>query len=107
MRLPALENEALSSRRAEVVNSWRQPYDKSAKMPGRGGARRAGRAATGQRGATFWLSLLADLRGSRSRPGGNLTGLPGYNAAQVILANPGLKAEWMPELIAGRLATLR
>jgi phytoene dehydrogenase-like protein len=31
------------------------------------------------------------LCGSSSHPGGNITGLPGYNAAQVILADRGLK----------------
>jgi phytoene dehydrogenase-like protein len=30
------------------------------------------------------------LCGSSSHPGGNVTGLPGYNAAQVLLADLGL-----------------
>jgi phytoene dehydrogenase-like protein len=46
------------------------------------------------------------LCGSSSHPGGNITGLPGYNAAQVILADLGLKAEWAPPSIADRLAAL-
>jgi phytoene dehydrogenase-like protein len=46
------------------------------------------------------------LCGSSSHPGGNITGLPGYNAAQVILGALGLDAEWMPPPIAGRLAAL-
>ncbi|MGZ3409030.1 MAG: phytoene desaturase family protein [Xanthobacteraceae bacterium] len=46
------------------------------------------------------------LCGSSSHPGGNVTGLPGYNAAQVILADLGLKADWAPENIASRLAAL-
>lgn len=36
------------------------------------------------------------LCGSSSHPGGNITGLPGYNAAQVIFADLGLEAPWIP-----------
>jgi hypothetical protein len=32
--------------------------------------------------------------------------LPGYNAAQVILADLGITADWIPPPIAGRLAAL-
>ena len=46
------------------------------------------------------------LCGSSSHPGGNITGLPGYNAAQVILADLGIKADWMPPPIAERLSAL-
>lgn len=46
------------------------------------------------------------LCGSSSHPGGNITGLPGYNAAQVILADLGIKADWAPPPIADRLAAL-
>jgi phytoene dehydrogenase-like protein len=46
------------------------------------------------------------LCGSSSHPGGNITGLPGYNAAQVILADLGIKAEWTPPPIAERLSAL-
>ena len=35
------------------------------------------------------------LCGSSSHPGGNITGLPAYNAAQVLLADLGLKADWL------------
>jgi phytoene dehydrogenase-like protein len=42
--------------------------------------------------------------GSSSHPGGNITGLPGYNAAQVILADLGIKTAWMPPPIGERLA---
>src|SRR5438094_188290 len=34
------------------------------------------------------------LCGSCCHPGGNITGLAGYNSAQVILADLGLPAEW-------------
>ena len=46
------------------------------------------------------------LCGSSSHPGGNVTGLPGYNAAQVVLGDLGIEAEWMPPPIAERLAAL-
>jgi phytoene dehydrogenase-like protein len=46
------------------------------------------------------------LCGSSSHPGGNITGLPGYNAAQVILADLGIKTDWMPPPIAERLSAL-
>jgi phytoene dehydrogenase-like protein len=35
------------------------------------------------------------LCGSSSHPGGNITGLPGYNAAQVILGELGIQADWI------------
>jgi phytoene dehydrogenase-like protein len=46
------------------------------------------------------------LCGSSSHPGGNITGLPGYNAAQVILADLGLPAPWAPEPVESQLARL-
>ncbi len=46
------------------------------------------------------------LCGSSSHPGGNITGLPGYNAAQVILADLGIQADWVPSPIAERLSAL-
>jgi phytoene dehydrogenase-like protein len=42
------------------------------------------------------------LCGASSHPGGNITGLPAYNAAQVILADLGLAADWMPSPIAAQ-----
>jgi phytoene dehydrogenase-like protein len=44
------------------------------------------------------------LCGSSSHPGGNITGLPGYNAAQVILADLGVVADWFPPPISVQLA---
>ena len=38
------------------------------------------------------LGLVASL----NRPGGNVTGLPGYNAAQVILGDLGVKLDFFP-----------
>jgi phytoene dehydrogenase-like protein len=46
------------------------------------------------------------LCGSSSHPGGNITGLPAYNAAQVILSDLGIAADWIPPPIAQRLAAL-
>jgi len=46
------------------------------------------------------------LCGSSSHPGGNITGLPGYNAAQVILTDLGITAEWIPTSITERLMAL-
>ena len=43
------------------------------------------------------------LCGSCCHPGGNITGLPGYNAAQVLLADLGVDAGWMPEPAKDRL----
>jgi phytoene dehydrogenase-like protein len=47
------------------------------------------------------------LCGSSSHPGGNVTGLPGYNAAQVILSDLGIQVDWMQIPIADRLAAIR
>ena len=43
---------------------------------------------------------------SLAHPGGNVTGLPAYNAAQVILADLGLRADWMPAPITAQLAAV-
>ena len=46
------------------------------------------------------------LCGSSSHPGGNITGLPGYNAAQIVLADLGIGAEWCPPPIQDQLSGL-
>ncbi len=43
---------------------------------------------------------------SLARPGGNVTGLPGYNCAQVMHADLGLEAQWAPEPAANVLARM-
>ena len=60
------------------------------------------------RGAGHYRTHLSGLYlcGSSSHPGGNVTGLPAYNAAQVILADHGLRPDWAPKSIARRLAGL-
>ena len=59
-------------------------------------------------GAGFYRAHLPGLYlcGSSSHPGGNITGLPGYNAAQVILSDLGIAGDWMPPPIAARLGSL-
>ena len=47
------------------------------------------------------------LCGSSSHPGGNITGLPGYNAAQVVLAELGIKADWVPQPLDEQLAHIK
>jgi phytoene dehydrogenase-like protein len=37
------------------------------------------------------------LCGASSHPGGNITGLAGYNCAQTIFHDLGLPAEWAPK----------
>jgi phytoene dehydrogenase-like protein len=43
------------------------------------------------------------LCGSSSHPGGNITGLPGYNAAQVVFAELGIQADWLPPPLGEQL----
>ena len=59
-------------------------------------------------GAGQYRAHLARLYlcGASSHPGGNITGLPGYNAAQVVLADLGIKAKWAPKPVRPRLAKL-
>jgi phytoene dehydrogenase-like protein len=49
-------------------------------------------------GAGLYRGHLAGLYlcGASSHPGGNITGLPGYNAAQVLSADLGLSSAWAP-----------
>ena len=44
------------------------------------------------------------LCGSCCHPGGNITGLPGYNCAQVLHADLGLAAPWAPQPAASAMA---
>jgi phytoene dehydrogenase-like protein len=46
------------------------------------------------------------LCGSSSHPGGNITGLVGYNCAQIIFNDLGLDAAWAPSSIEERLIQL-
>ena len=42
------------------------------------------------------------LCGASSHPGGNITGLPAYNAAHVIVSDLGLSPDWLPAPIAAQ-----
>jgi phytoene dehydrogenase-like protein len=55
-------------------------------------------------GAGMYRAHLPNLYlcASSSHPGGNITGLPGYNAAQVILADFGIRADWIERPVATR-----
>jgi phytoene dehydrogenase-like protein len=46
------------------------------------------------------------LCGSCCHPGGNITGLPAYNAAQVLFADLGLAADWLPPPLEERLRAI-
>ena len=43
------------------------------------------------------------IAGSSSHPGGNITGLPGYNCAQVVLGDLGIHPNWIPDPVEKRL----
>ena len=104
---------------ADAVIDWftRTPLDVERCLPNmREGDLLVGAFANGQvgyhrpfAGAGSYRTHLPGLYlcGSSSHPGGNITGLPGYNAAQVILADLGLKAEWMPAPITAHPAAVQ
>ncbi len=46
------------------------------------------------------------LCGACCHPGGNITGLPGYNCAQVLMKDLSLPVPWAPVPIEQRLAAL-
>ena len=43
------------------------------------------------------------LCGASCHPGGNITGMPGYNSAQVLLADLGIEVDWTPPRLLDRL----
>jgi phytoene dehydrogenase-like protein len=87
---------------ADATSGWfaRSPLDTERSLPNmRGGDLLVGSFANGQvgydrpfRGAGQYRTPIEGLYlcGSSCHPGGNVTGLPGYNAAQVLLADLGL-----------------
>ena len=87
---------------ADDVLGWfaRSPLDTERSLPNmRGGDLLVGSFANGQlgydrpfRGAGQYRTAIEGLYlcGSSCHPGGNITGLPGYNSAQVLLADLGL-----------------
>ena len=60
-------------------------------------------------GAGHYRGHLAGLYlcGSSCHPGGNITGLPGYNCAQVLLSDMGIQSDWMPEPLSRHFDQLR
>jgi len=46
------------------------------------------------------------LCGSSSHPGGNITGLPGYNCAQVLFSDLNIPSPWAPEPVLEKLKNL-
>jgi phytoene dehydrogenase-like protein len=93
----------------DAVIDWftRSPLDTERSLPNmRGGDLLVGAFMHGQvgydrpfPGAGHYRGHVAGLYlcGSCCHPGGNVTGLPGYNCAQVLHADLGLPAPWAPE----------
>jgi phytoene dehydrogenase-like protein len=102
----------------EAVESWfvRTPLDTVRTLPTMGeGDTIGGGFLNGQyldgrpwKGAGHYRAHLEGLYlcGMATHPGGNVTGLPGYNAAQVILADLGVAADWAPPPMQARLERL-
>ena len=97
-----------------VIDSFaRSPLDTERSLPNmRAGDLLVGAFAGGQagigrpfQGAGQYRTAIEGLYlcGSSCHPGGNITGLPGYNAAQVLLADLGIAADWAPPPLADRL----
>ncbi|MBV9628571.1 MAG: NAD(P)/FAD-dependent oxidoreductase [Xanthobacteraceae bacterium] len=88
----------------------RTPLDTERSLPNmRDGDLLVGAFSNGQigydrpfRGAGTYRTHIPGLYlcGSSSHPGGNITGLPAYNAAQVLLADLGVKADWISQAMA-------
>jgi phytoene dehydrogenase-like protein len=101
----ALWRQYAPNLRDAVLDSFvRTPLDTERSLPNmREGDLLVGAFTNGQvgydrpfRGAGSYRTHIPGLYlcGSSSHPGGNITGLPAYNAAQVLLADLGLKADW-------------
>jgi phytoene dehydrogenase-like protein len=102
----ALWRQYAPNLRAAVLDSFvRTPLDTERSLPNmREGDLLVGAFTNGQvgydrpfRGAGTYRTHIPGLYlcGSSSHPGGNITGLPAYNAVQVLLADLGLKADWL------------
>lgn len=100
-----------------VLGSFtRSPLDTERTLPNmRGGDLLVGSLAHGQTGyhrpfpgAGHYRTYLNGLYlcGSCCHPGGNITGLPGYNCAQVLLSDLGMPPSWAPLPIADQLQRL-
>jgi phytoene dehydrogenase-like protein len=102
----ALWRQYAPNLRDAVLDSFvRTPLDTERSLPNmREGDLLVGAFTNGQvgydrpfRGAGTYHTHIPGLYlcGSSSHPGGNITGLPAYNAAQVLLADLGVKADWL------------
>src|SRR5215470_20019684 len=100
-----------------VIDSFtRSPLDTERDLPNmREGDLLVGAFANGQvgynrpfAGAGHYRTHVPGLYlcGSSSHPGGNITGLPGYNAAQVILTDLGIKPDWAPSDLEARFGSV-
>jgi phytoene dehydrogenase-like protein len=102
----------------DAVIDWftRSPLDVERSLPNmRAGDLLVGAFTNGQIGCDLPFPGAGNYRthigglylcGSSNHPGGNITGLPGYNAAQVILADLGIKADWAPAPVTVGLAAV-
>jgi phytoene dehydrogenase-like protein len=94
----------------------RSPRDTARDLPNMGEGDTLGGAFTNGQyfdgrpfaGAGTYRTCLDGLYmcGSATHPGGNVTGLPGYNAAQVILADLGIAADWWAPPIENQMEAL-
>ncbi|MCA9125394.1 MAG: hypothetical protein KDB11_34745, partial [Planctomycetales bacterium] len=93
--------------KATIESFTRSPLDTERMLPNmRGGDLLVGAFANDQvgyhrpfPGAGHYRGHLPGLYlcGSCCHPGGNITGLPGYNCSQVLLNDLGIATRWMPQ----------
>ncbi len=100
------------------VEHWftRSPRDTARELPNMGEGDTLGGAFTNGQyfdgrpfaGAGNYRTYLPGLYmcGSATHPGGNVTGLPGHNAAQVVLSDLGIKADWFPPSMEAQLEAM-
>lgn len=103
---------------ADDVEHWftRSPRDTARSLPNMGEGDTLGGAFTNGQyldgrpfaGAGNYRTYLDGLYmcGSATHPGGNVTGLPGHNAAQVILSDLGIETGWFPPALDVQLEAL-
>lgn len=112
-----LWSEYAPNLKGSVVDSFvRSPLDTERTLPNmQGGDLLVGAFTNGQVGYNRPFAGAGNYRGHLSglylcgascHPGGNVTGLPGYNCAQVILQDLGIRADWTPSSAESALAVL-
>ncbi|MBL9190426.1 MAG: NAD(P)/FAD-dependent oxidoreductase [Opitutaceae bacterium] len=116
-RLLAKWNEFAPNLEASVLDAFtRSPLDTERELPNmRGGDLLVGSFAQGQIGWNRPFAGAGNYRtpipglylcGGSTHPGGNVTGLCGYNAARVLAADAGKTIWWNPPDFESALATL-